>query len=140
VDRKKRMTVLVERLTILLGESQVPVINRIVEMGLTAKQVNYLTAVSRLDNPRLSDLGAELGLSNPSVTAIVKKFVELGYVAKTQSGDDGRSFRVRLTEKGRELENIHRQSHEEMADTLMRNLDGGEIDQLIGLFEKIVED
>ncbi len=139
LDRKRRMIELMEALTTLLGESQIRFMNKILEKGLTPKQVYYLAAITELGNPRLSDLTRELKLSNPSITAITKKFRELGYVEKTLSEDDRRSYRVRLTEKGKDLEKMHRQSHAEMADALMRNLDDTEIDQLIGLFEKITE-
>ncbi|MBN1573341.1 MAG: MarR family transcriptional regulator [Deltaproteobacteria bacterium] len=116
------MVELIEDLTILLGESHVPFMNMILEKRLTAKQIDYLSTITRLGNPRLGDLARELGLSSPSITAIIKRFVDLGFVEKTPSEDDKRSFRVRLTEKGRELEKMHQQSHMEMAETLIKNL------------------
>lgn len=140
LDRKKQMIELIKELTILLGESHVPFMNVILEKGLTAKQLDYLSTIARLENPRLGDLTRELGLSSPSITAIIKRFVELGYVEKTPSEDDRRSFRVRLTEKARELEKMHQQSHMEMVETMIKNLGDDEVDQLIGLLKKIVRE
>lgn len=133
------MIELIEDLTVLLGERHAAFMNMVLERGLTAKQLDYLSVISRLGNPRLSDLTRELGLSSPSITAIIKRFVELGFVEKTPSEDDGRSFRVRLTEKAGELEKHHQHAHMEMAETLTKNLEDAEVDQLIGLLKKIIE-
>jgi DNA-binding MarR family transcriptional regulator len=140
LDRKKEIIELIEELTVLLGESHVPFMNVVQEKGLTARQLDYLSTIARLENPRLGDLTRELGLSGPSVTAIVKRFVELGYVEKTPSEDDGRSFNVQLTEKARELEEMHQKAHVDMARTLTRNLSEGEIDRLTALLKKVVRE
>ena len=134
------MIELIEELTVLLGESHVPFMNVILEKGLTAKQLDYLSTIARLGSPRLGDLTRELGLSSPSITAIIKRFIELGYVEKTMSEDDRRSFRIRLTEKARELEKMHQKSHMEIAETLTKNLSDSEVDQLIGLLKKVIKE
>lgn len=137
LDRKKQLIDLIEELTVLLGESHVTFMNMVQKKGLTAKQLDYLSTITRLGNPRLSDLTQELGLSSPSITAIIKRFVELGFVEKTPSEDDGRSFRVRPTEKARELEKMHQHAHMEIAETMMKHLEDTEVDQLITLLEKM---
>jgi DNA-binding MarR family transcriptional regulator len=138
MKKRKRMAELTQSLTVLLGRSQAKFINKVLGKGLSSKQVGYLTAISQLGNPSMSDLTRKLMLSNPSITAIIKKFCELGYVEKIRSEDDGRSYHIHLAEKGRELERLHQQSHTEMADALMQNLDDADVDRLIGLLEKIV--
>jgi DNA-binding MarR family transcriptional regulator len=107
--------------------------------GLTVRQMDYLAEVSRLGDPTMGDLTKSMGLSGPSTTAIIRRLVELGYVERTRSDEDGRSYRVQLTEKGMELERLHQRSHAELAGVLMRNLDDAEVDRLASLFEKIVE-
>jgi DNA-binding MarR family transcriptional regulator len=138
MNKLKRLTEVLEDLTVLLGQSEVKFLNTMLEKGLTSKQVDYLTAISKLGHPSMSDLTRRLRLSNPSITAIIKKFTGLGYVEKTRSEEDGRSFRVRLTPKGEELERMHQQSHAEMAKVLMQNLDNVEVRQLIAIFKNIV--
>jgi DNA-binding MarR family transcriptional regulator len=133
------MTELVEALTLLLGEAHARFMSAALAEGLNARQLDYMAAVSRLGDPTMGDLTATMGLSGPSTTAIIRRLVELGFVERTRSDEDGRSYRVRLTQKGMELERLHQRSHAELAGVLMRNLDDAEVDRLAGLFEKIVE-
>ena len=140
MDRKKRMADLLESLTALLSESQIEFLSRMLDMGLSARQVDYLAVIARMGNPRMSDLSKRLRLSNPSITAIIRKFTELGFVEKTRSKADGRTYHVCLTEKGKELDRMHQKAHMAMAKVMMKNLDEAETDQLFRLFEKIVAD
>jgi DNA-binding MarR family transcriptional regulator len=139
MNRLQRMTKLVEALTLLLGEAHTSFMSAALAEGLTVRQMDYLAEVSRLGDPTMGDLTKSMGLSGPSTTAIIRRLVELGYVERTRSEEDGRSYRVQLTEKGMELERLHQQSHAELAGVLTRNLDDAEVDRLAGLFEKIVE-
>jgi DNA-binding MarR family transcriptional regulator len=139
MNRLKRMTELVEALTMLLGEAHSRFMSTALAEGLNPRQLDYMAEVSRLGDPTMGDLTKSMGLSGPSTTAIIRRLVELGYVERTRSEEDGRSYRVQLTEKGMELERLHQQSHAELAGVLMRNLDDAEVDRLAGLFEKIVK-
>jgi DNA-binding MarR family transcriptional regulator len=139
MNRLQRMTELVEALTLLLGEAHASFMSAALAEGLTVRQMDYLAEVSRLGDPTMGDLTRSMALSGPSTTAIIRRLVELGYVERTRSDEDGRSYRVQLTEKGMALERLHQQSHAELAGVLMRNLDDAEVDRLAGLFEKIVE-
>jgi DNA-binding MarR family transcriptional regulator len=139
MDRLQRMTELVEALTLLLGEAHTRFMSAALAEGLNARQMEYLAEVARLGDPTMGELTKNMGLSGPSTTAIIRRLVALGYVERTRSDQDGRSYRVQLTEKGMELERLHQRSHAELAGVLMRNLDDAEVDQLAALFEKIVE-
>ena len=139
MSRLQRMTSSVEALTMLLGEAHTRFMSAALAEGLNPRQLDYLAEVSRLGDPTMGELTRSMGLSGPSTTAIIRRLVELGYVERTRSEEDGRSYRVQLTEKGMALERLHERSHAELAGVLMRNLDDAEVDQLTGLFERIVE-
>jgi MarR family transcriptional regulator, transcriptional regulator for hemolysin len=70
---------------------------------LTIKQYFYLDLISRLKKPTFTDLADELKITKPSVSAIVNKLIEKGYVRKDQSEDDQRSYHLSLSEKGQAL-------------------------------------
>lgn len=48
-------------------------------------------------------LEKKFGLTNPTVTASIKSLVNKGIVLRTQDPDDGRYFRLSLTELGKSL-------------------------------------
>lgn len=69
---------------------------------------------------RVSDIGAEMHVTNPGVTRLVNELVELGAVAKVQSSEDKRVFTVVLTELGQRyqkdyLERYHRELEKRMS-------------------------
>ena len=74
---------------------------------LTVIQAHYLEAISRMENPTISELTKEFNVTKPTVSVIVDKLVRLGYIVKEKSDHDGRIFYLRLSAKGRELYKDH---------------------------------
>ena len=52
---------------------------------LTIKQYFYLDLISRMENPTFTELADALQITKPSVSAIVNKLVDKGYIIKVQS-------------------------------------------------------
>ncbi|HSV95569.1 MAG TPA: MarR family transcriptional regulator [Spirochaetota bacterium] len=129
---------LVEILTRLIGSYEEEIIGEFEKSGLTAKLVNYLEAVKELGNPNLVELSRRLGLSKPSISAIIEKLSNLGFVRKTQSDDDRRSFHLHLTESGEKITRMHDSIHQRIADLLARHLQKGETRDLVVLLNKVV--
>ncbi|MBP7584885.1 MAG: MarR family transcriptional regulator [Spirochaetes bacterium] len=129
---------LVEILTRLIGTHEDEIIGEFEKSGLTARQVNYLEAVKSLGNPNLVELAGRLGLSKPSITAIVEKLSERGFVKKTQSDEDRRSFHLHLTPKGEKVARRHDEIHVRIADMLSKGLSKDELDRLVFLLNRVV--
>ena len=106
--------------------------------NLSMKQVVYLETIGELANPTFGDLAKKLAVSKPSVTAIVGKLIQNGFVEKIQSDVDRRSFHVLLTEKGRELSRVHENFHRQIARHFAAALDEGELRQLAQLLHKVI--
>jgi DNA-binding MarR family transcriptional regulator len=70
---------------------------------LTRQQLHYLRIISRLQNPSISELAKELRLTKPTVTVLIEKLVEKGYVRKVQSDADRRFSHLHIAEKGEEV-------------------------------------
>ncbi len=105
---------------------------------LSMRQVSYVETIARLGQPRLSELAEALAISRPSVTVLVGKLIRKGFVQKVQDGQDRRSFRIVLTEKGRQYTGLHKNVHARMVETMVARLDETEIEQLAVLLKKSV--
>ncbi len=106
---------------------------------LSMKQLVYLDAIASLDHPTFSDLAHRLGVSKPSVTAIVGKLLQKGYVEKIQSSEDRRAFYVLLTEKGKALSQMHENLHRRIAEHFIHALDEHELHQFARLLSKALK-
>ena len=106
---------------------------------LTMKQVFYIETLGQMDTPTFTELAGKLGLSKPSVTAIVGKLAEKGYVRTVPDKEDKRSSRILLTRRGNEINRIHREMHEAFAKHLTTVLDEKEQRALGNLLGKIID-
>lgn len=108
-------------------------------MSLSVRQMLYLEAVAQVGQPTFSELAGRLGVSKPSVTAIIGKLIQMGILEKVQSGEDRRVFFINLTEKGHQLAELHTNHHRRIARHFMQVLNEGEVAQLLQLLQKIIQ-
>ncbi len=78
----------------------------------------YLVAIHNLSCPNFSQIAAELEITKPAVSVLIRKFIKLGLIEKNQSEKDKRVFHVKLTEKGRKIV----QGDEELYYTLSEHI------------------
>ena len=107
---------------------------------LSMRQVYYLETILRMESPTFSDVAQSLAITKPSVTAIVEKLIQKGYVEKIQSEKDRRIYHIVPTAKAAEFSQLHENTHRQMAQLFAQNLNDDEIQQLAGLFQKILQD
>jgi DNA-binding MarR family transcriptional regulator len=69
-------------------------------VGLTATQLNVLMLLKQIGELSLSELSRRLAAQNSTVTGIVDRMVQAGLVAREQSAEDRRVWRIRTTDKG----------------------------------------
>jgi DNA-binding MarR family transcriptional regulator len=106
--------------------------------GLTLTQLHYLETIYTLSNPNLTELAISLKLSKPTVTVAIDKLIEKNYVFKVQSDEDRRSTHLHLTEKGKQINQIHELAHKTISDSICQKLNSEEQHLLIGLLNKIL--
>ncbi len=104
---------------------------------ITMTQMLYLETIARLEQPTFGDIAGHLKVTRPSVSIIVKKLINMGYVNKEQSQDDGRVYHLHLTEKGFRFNELHTEVHKILAQRITENLNTEEIESLAGLLTKI---
>ena len=71
--------------------------------GLTEPQWRALRALDDLGELTAAGLAAECSILAPSITRILKRLTEQGYVSTSRSRADQRELKVRMTVKGRRL-------------------------------------
>ena len=73
-------------------------------LGITYTQYIVFLALWEKDDVSVSDLCARLYLDSGTLTPLLKKMEQEGYINRTRSASDERVVRIMLTEKGREME------------------------------------
>jgi len=68
--------------------------------NISVSQQGYLETIYHMDTPTFGELADEIQVTKPAVTVMVRKFINEGFVEKIQAQEDGRIFRIKLTEKG----------------------------------------
>ncbi len=91
-----------------------------------------------MKNPTLGELTTKLGLSKPSITAIVEKLVQSAYVVKVKSDDDRRVSHIHLGDKGKMIAQLHDDIHSRIKEFLTKSLNSKETEQLTAILSKAV--
>lgn len=105
---------------------------------LTLKQVEYLKKFDKRENTTISQLAEELGLSKPTVTEMVKKFIRLDCVQKEQCSHDARVYYLFLTEKGKIIARLEQITDDNFAKKVESRLSKEDINLLIEILLKIL--
>jgi DNA-binding MarR family transcriptional regulator len=130
---------IIDVLTRFIGDQELQLLRELEAGGLTARQLFYLETIREMKNPAYGELARRLGISKPSVTAVVDKLAGLGYVRRIQSDEDRRSFHLHVTEKAEALSAMHREVHEGIAALISRNLAKKELAELTRILNKVIQ-
>ncbi len=105
---------------------------------LTLTQMHYLETINQLKNPSITELASEMNLTKPTITVIIDKFIEKNLAVKVKSDTDRRSAHLHLTEKGKQINQMHDLAHRILAESMTKGLTATEKNILIQLLEKVV--
>jgi len=140
MDDKSIVLETVEMISQLMGELESKAFEQEGFSDITMNQMHYLETIAMLSNPTSGDLADSLSVTRPSVSAIVKKLIETGYLTKTKSKVDGRVYYLHLTDKGLRFNELHSEIHQILARRIIENLNQGEIELLAGLLGKLTHE
>lgn len=129
----------VEMISQLMGELESKAFDQEGFSDITMNQMHYLEIVAMLGSTTSADLADNLGVTRPSVSAIVKKLIKNGYMTKSKSDLDGRVYYLHLTEKGDRFNQLHGEIHQILAKRIIENLNQDEIKILAVLLGKIAK-
>ncbi|MCR9164908.1 MAG: MarR family winged helix-turn-helix transcriptional regulator [Nannocystaceae bacterium] len=69
-------------------------------LGIRITQLTLLTAISQMGETGPRELVQRLRLEKSTVSRTIDRLIDLGWITTT-AADDGRSYRIKLTRKGR---------------------------------------
>ncbi len=111
-------------------------LNRNIEaLGLTKAQCDVLGYLKRHEGETVypADLEHRLRLQGPTVTGLVKRLAEKGFVQTLPSATDGRRKELRLTDKSRAMHEGMLRYLDEQEEVLLHGLSGAERETLLRL-------
>lgn len=129
----------IEIISLLIARMEAQAVGQDQFAELSMRQVYYLETILRMESPTFGEVAQKLEVTKPSVTAIVEKLIQKGYVKKIQSEEDRRTFHILPTTKAAEFSELHQATHRQMAQLLTQNLNETEIQQLAGLLQKVLQ-
>lgn len=109
------------------------------DTSLSINEMHLIECVGRgkEEGANISKIASELCITRPSATIAVNKLEKKGYVKKVSSSDDGRVVYVVLTDKGREINDIHSQYHRDMVNAISEELSENERKYIIDVIHKL---
>ena len=107
--------------------------------GITATQLNVLKLLLTVGDLSLSEISKQMAATNSTVTGIVDRMVAAKLVAREQSAEDRRVWRIRLTPEGRTIARKVDVAPWEILQSALRDLPPTELEQLIKTLIKIVD-
>lgn len=111
--------------TIAINRAYKPMLDA---MGLTYPQYLVLSALWEVDGQTIGALAERLALEPSTITPLVKRLEQAGFVSRLRNVDDERQVNVSLTAKGRDI----RADTACLTDTLLRR-SGMTVDQIVAL-------
>lgn len=94
---------IVEAAVYLEAESRRLAKEQCAKHGITATQLNALKLLQNVGDISLSALSKKMSATNSAITGLVDRMVEAGLVAREQSAEDRRVWKIRLTAEGRAM-------------------------------------
>lgn len=102
-EQKQAIERIVETAIYLQAESRRLAREACARQGITATQLNVLKLLEGIGELSLSELSRQLAAKNSTVTGIIDRMAGAGLVAREQSAEDRRVWRIRATDKGRAI-------------------------------------
>jgi DNA-binding MarR family transcriptional regulator len=105
--------------------------------SLTLPQFQYLSAIASMNRPTFKDLSIHFGVTPPSVTAIISRLIEFGFLRRVQGCCDRRSHNLVLTKKGEEAIRADLYAYEKLAEEIGDVLNKEELELYTRLNQKL---
>src|SRR5215475_10449435 len=137
--RKHAIDRIVETTIYLQTESRRLAKEQCARLGITATQLNVIKMLHAIGDLSLSEVSRQLAATNSTVTGIVDRMVAANLVAREQSADDRRVWKIRLTPDGKALAKRIEVAPWEILQAALAALPAAELDQLIATLSRIAD-
>ena len=109
---------------------------------ITVREMHIIEAVSMLEGEEkntMANIAKVLSVSPGSLTTAVNTLVAKGYLTRWRSENDRRVVLVRPTEKGIDVNERHKQFHDEMVEFVMQTVSEEELDVVLETLKRLTE-
>ena len=97
-------------------------LNNRLTQGLTINEIHTLVAVGMYEQNSMSTVAARLDVTLATLTKVVNKLVDKGFIERARDEADRRRVLLSLTKRGREVVRIHDLFHHRMIDEALTGL------------------
>ncbi len=139
VDYKAAIDRVIETAIYLQTESRRLAREQCAKHGITATQLNVLKMLQTVGDLSLSELSRKMSATNSTVTGIVDRMVDAKLVAREQSTEDRRVWKIRLLPEGKALAKKVEVAPWEILREAVMALPPAEADQLIQTLLKVAD-
>ena len=104
---------------------------------ITNNDMHVIDAIG-IDRPKnMSSIARELSVTVGTLTISVNSLVKKGYVVRDRSSEDRRVVFISLSEKGVKAYYHHKKFHEQMIDSVVKDLTEDELEALVKALTKL---
>ena len=136
MNDEEKIIDIIETISTQLLHAKMDMIKNINGVDLSPVHFQYIHVIGKLGKTNFTELAKELHISKPTVTAFVNKLIDQEIIEKTQSDFDKRSYNIRLTNYGKEIDKIYNSSLTSFAKKLKSSMTTIEFKQLTTLMGK----
>lgn len=109
------------------------------EINLTPAQIKTLTCFSGDEEMNMTELSLNLGVSNPTMTALIDRLIKAKMVKRERDNIDRRVVKASLTDSGREtLDKLLKIRRKEL-EKILTHLSQGEMDSFLNSIELVAQ-
>ncbi len=137
IEQQRALDRIVETTIYLNTESRRLAREQCAKLGITATQLNVLKLLQTVGDLSLSELSRRMVATNSTVTGITDRMVTAGLVAREQSVEDRRVWKIKLTAQGKAMAKKAEVAPWEILRGAVMALPPAELAQLITTLEKI---
>lgn len=103
----------------------------------TMASFRYIEEIYSLGSPTFVELTNKLGYSKPTVTLMIAKLIDKGFVNKTKSKGDKRIYHLELSTKGKSIIESYNKVYKKFIKEISSRYNDKELDTLISLLKKM---
>ncbi len=91
-------------------------------VSLSMSEVHVLEAITKTEEPTMSNIAANLRVTVGTLTTAINRLVQKGFVIRKKEREDRRKVLVYLTPKAIDVLKVHDGFHEEMINAVIEDL------------------
>ena len=103
----------------------------------TLRQLYYIELIDKNEGISVSEISKTLELKKSTVSIAVNQLIDLGIIVKIQSNTDKRVYFLKLTSKGKNIMEMHKQVHKNTIKKILKILNPIEVENFINIVDKI---